>query len=137
MKKSELTDLINRKKILSESMEIVEETKKRLNELGGYDSPELLSHYHGNYYDELTKLFFRFDELVDPLGSTISKTIKDDEIEKSREILKHFISFMESYLNYLQFLKQKGQEYDKKYPNMRPPSLGNTERGDFELNEDI
>ena len=135
MKKSDLTELINRKKVLQESLNIVKERYNKIDEIGGYDTPDLMSHYHGNYYDELSKLFFRFDELMNPFGDAISKTIKDDEIKMSHDILNKFISFMESYLKYLQYLKSKGSEINKKYPVTLKPDLGDMDLDNFNLNE--
>jgi hypothetical protein len=140
MRKSDLTDLMNRKKILKESLDIIKESMNGLDEIGGYDTPDLAAHYHGNYVDELIKLFFRFDELSDPLGNVISKTIADDEIKKSREILTHYVNFMESYLNYVNYLTEKHIDKIKDYEN-KPykPHLGdNGDFGnfkDFRLNE--
>lgn len=139
MKKSELNELINRKKILQESLEIIKESSMGMDEIGGYDSPDLLSHYHGNYLDELNKVFSQFDNLVDPFANAIYKTIKDDEINMSKEILTKFLDFMESYLKYLRYLYSKNVEIKKKYPNPMKPNLGKFDPtlGDINLNEDI
>lgn len=139
MKKSELNELINRKKILQESLEIIKESSMGMDEIGGYDSPDLLSHYHGNYLDELNKVFSQFDNLVDPFANAIYKTIKDDEINMSKEIINKFINFMESYRKYLEYLYSKNVEIKKKYPNPMKPNLGKFDPtlGDINLNEDI
>lgn len=140
MKKSDLTDLINRKKILKESLDIIKESINGMDEIGGYDSPDLAAHYHGNYVDELIKLFFKYDELSDSLGNIISKTIDDDEIKRSREILTNYVNFMESFLNYLTYLNEKHIDKIKDYQN-KPykPDLGDIKNlGDiegFRLNE--
>lgn len=107
MKKSDLSDIINRKKILKESLDIIKESISGMDEIGGYDSTDLASHFHGNYIDELNKVFLRFDEISNSLGDAISKTIDDDEIKRSREVLVRYIDFMESFLNYIVYLNEK------------------------------
>lgn len=140
MKKSDLTDLINRKKILKESLDIIKESINGMDEIGGYDSPDLASQFHGNYLDELTKLFFKYDELSDSLGNVISKTIDDDEIKRSREILTHYVNFMESFLNYITHLNEKHIDNIRDYEN-RPYKPNLNDMGDigdikgFRLNE--
>lgn len=136
MKKSELTDLINRKKVLKESLDIVKESYNRLHEVGGYDSADLLSHYHGNYFDELNKLFTQFDGLADNLAESVSKSItKDEELNMARDLMTKFVNFMESYLNYLQYLHKKVLDVKKSYPNVADIKSGKIDLDNINLNE--
>jgi hypothetical protein len=130
MKKIDLTDLINRKKILKESLDIIKESINGMDEIGGFDTPDLAAHYHGNYVDELIKLFFKYDELSDSLGNIISKTVDDDEIKHSKEILTHYVNFMESYLTYVNYLTEKHIDKIKDYEN-KPYKSNLGDNGDF------
>ena len=140
MKKNELIDLMNRKKILKESLDIIKESINSMDEIGGYDSPDLAAHYHGNYIDELIKLFYKYDELSDSLGNVISKTIDDDEIKRSREILTNYVTFMENFLEYVTYLNEKHIDKIKDYQS-KPfrPDLGDMDDyrnlKDYRLNE--
>lgn len=107
MKKNELSKLITRKKILKESLDIINEVRSGMDEVGGFDSPELMSQYHGNYFDDLTKLFNHFDELSDPLMTYMAQSTIGNDMSDSKKILEHYYNFMSSYVNYLEKLSSK------------------------------
>jgi hypothetical protein len=125
MKKSELTDLIERKRILKESLDMINESQMEMDEVGGFDDPELMSQYHSNYYDELTKIFFHFDQLSNELVESMSKSMDDEEKRKCEEILKKYVSFMEEYHNFLLNLKRKVQHLSFKSSRENLPGMGN------------
>lgn len=125
MKKSELKDLVERKKILKESMDII-------NEVGGFDDPELMSQYHGNYLDELTKTFFHFDSLSDSLLHSLEKVMDEEERAQGKEILRKYVDFMDEYINYLSSLREKVTSLSKKTTRTNLPGMGN-----IGMNEDL
>lgn len=128
MKKGELKDIIKRKKILKESLEIV-------NEVGGFDSKDLQKQFHGNYYDDLANIFFQIDELILPTLENVNKIMDDEDYNKGAEVLQNFGTFMMSFHNFLTDIKNKTIEdkYLKKGQKFRP-SLG---LSDEELNESL
>lgn len=107
MKKSDLSDLIKRKKILKESLDII-------NEVGGFDDPDLMSQFHGNYFDELTKVFLHFDDLSNELANGLSKIMDDEEKKNAEILLKKYVSFMDEYHNMLINLQEKVNLLSKK-----------------------
>lgn len=125
MKKSELKDLIERKKILKESLDIINESRQMVDEVGGFDDPELMAQYHGNYFDELSKTFFHFDDLSDDLISSMEKIMDDEERKRAQAILLNFHSFMESYVNFLKDLQTKSVNLLSKASRSNLPGMGN------------
>jgi hypothetical protein len=125
MKKSDLFKLIERKRILKESLEMVEEAYRSvsMDEVGGFDDPEIMSQYHGNYFDELAKIFFHFDELSDGMVSSMSKIMDSDEQRRSKLIIKKYVDFMEEYHNYLVDLKDKVTNLSKKSTRSNLPGM--------------
>ena len=128
MKKGELKNIIKRKQILKESLEIMDET-------GGFDSKDLQTQFHGNYYDDLAKIFFQMDALINPTFENISKISNDEEYETGREVLINFGVFMESFHSLLMDIRNKSieSEYLKKGQKFKP-TLG---LSDEELNESL
>lgn len=125
MKKIELTKLIERKKILKESLDIIKEYRDNMDEVGGYDDPELMSQYHGNYFDELAKTFFHFDSLTDELISGMSKVMDDEEVQQTKVIVQKFVDFMDEYNDYLLKLKNKLIHLSGKTTRTNLPGMGN------------
>lgn len=125
MKKSELKDLVERKKILKESMDIINESRLMMDEVGGFDDPEIMSQYHGNYFDELAKTFFHFDALSDDLIGSMEKIMDEEERKSAKDILLKFHSFMDAYVNYLQSLEGKVNVLATKSSRSNLPGMGN------------
>lgn len=97
MKKKELTKLINNKKLLKETIEIMDE-------IGGYDNQEIKVHDTHKGLQDLTTIFETIDStshrLVDLLkGGLINDPEGDKEVNV---ILQNYFTFMESLNNYLQ-----------------------------------
>lgn len=133
MKKSELKDLIERKKILKESLDIINESYRSVDEVGGFDDPEIMAQYHGNYIDELIKTFFSYDSLSNDFYSAISKPLDDEERRKAQIIAKKYISFMDEYKEFLDSLVENYKKLSTKSKYDRLPGL---ESGSISLNED-
>lgn len=133
MKKSDLTDLIERKRILKESLNIIKESYDSMDEVGGFDDPEIMSQYHGNYYDELVKIFFRFDDLSDELVSSMAKIMDDQEVAKSKQILTRYKNFMDIYVDFLRELQNKVETLSSKRSIGQFPG---TDKGAIGLNEE-
>lgn len=107
MKKSELNDIIRRKKILKESLDIIKESKHSMDELGGFDTPELKTQFHGNYYDELANMFFQMDGMIPDIIENFSKVIDEEGNEEGREVMHNFGVFMMSFHDFLQNIRSK------------------------------
>lgn len=134
MKKSELKNLIERKKILKESLDIIDESYKSMDEIGGYDDPDIMAQYHGNYVDELIKTFFRYDELSNDLYAALSKTLDDEERKTVKNLTDKYVSFMDQYKEHIDSLVSKYQALSKKSTINR--DLPGLESGSFGLNEE-
>ena len=97
------------KRILKESLEIIKESKMEMDEVGGFDDPELMAQYHGNYFDELTKTFFHFDSLSDELVESMEKIM--DElfyVSASFKMIKN--DFDKHRYVYFQNVKLEGED---------------------------
>lgn len=125
MKKSELKNLIERKKILKRSLEIVKESYNPLDEVGGFDDPDLMSQYHGNYFDELFKNFIHFDSLANEMVNSLAKIMDDEEKVKSEIIVRKYASFMEEYHDFLVGLRDKVDVLSQKSRINYLPGMGN------------
>lgn len=134
MKKSELKSLIERKKILKDSLNIINESYRSMDEIGGYDDPDIMAQYHGNYIDELIKTFFKYDELSNDLYSSLSKTLDDEERKNIKPLIDKYVSFMDHYKEHIDSLASKYQTLSKKSTISR--DLPGLESGSFGLNED-
>lgn len=124
MKKSELENLIERKKILKRSLNIIKETYSEMDEVGGFDDPDIMSHYHGNYFDELVKTFFHFDALSNDMIDGMSKIMDNEEKMKVESILRKYVTFMEEYHDFLVELKDKVKNLSRKSTRNSLPGMG-------------
>ena len=116
MKKSELTNLITRKTTLKESLDIVKESISSMDEIGGFDNPELMSQYHGNYTGDLITIFHHFDGAIDLLMQSMESIVDENERAQGKEVLNSLHDFMKKYLSLLANLSSKSEEMDRKYP---------------------
>lgn len=125
MKKSELNRLITRKRTLSESLDIINEVRRQISEVGGFDDPETMYEYHGNYSDELVKTFMHFDMLSNDLIEASSKIMDNQERKRAGVILNKFADFMEAYSTYLLELKDKMKKMSRNVSRTNLPNMGN------------
>lgn len=136
MKKSELTKLITRKTTLKESLDIIKDSMSSMDETGGFDNPELMGQYHGNYTGDLITIFYHFDEAIDPLMRSIESIMDENERAQGKEVLISLHDFMKKYLSLLSNLSNKSKEINSKYPqkDTKITGLNNPMKG-FSLNE--
>jgi len=109
MKKKELTKLISDKKLLKETIEIMDE-------IGGFDNQEIKVHDTYKGLQDLSTIF----EVIDSTSHRLVELLKSGLInnpEGDKEvhaILQNYFTFMESLNNYLQNkTKQHDEETDK------------------------
>lgn len=95
MKKKDLIKLVGRKKVLKETLQIVDE-------IGGYDDPELKSFYQGNTFGDLVKIFYQFDDMSDDLVNALSQILEDEDRESTKNIIRKFKDFMQEYVDFLE-----------------------------------
>lgn len=117
MKKRDLTKLIENKKLLNETIEIMDEI--------GYDNEETKAFYHGNYLDDLSKVFHEFDQLALPLIDAFKNSIYADDIKNTQPIINNFHNFMVTFQKYIQSkIENVDKSEDDMIDNNRPVPLG-------------
>ncbi len=128
MKKKELTKLIEDKKLLKETIEIMDE-------VGGYDNMELKLHDRVKAINDLTMIFHSIDSTSHRLVEILrGGLLGDNELENGEKVLKNFYNFMESFNNFLADAHESHQsdlpKIDSEFPDPTefPGSIDNKHR---------
>jgi hypothetical protein len=117
MKKKDLTKLIEDKKLLNETLSIMDE-------IGGYDNEEMRSHYHGNAVGELSSIFNKFDDLAEDLQNAIGGFMYDEELanQLTDEVVPAYVQLMEKFRAFITNFHAKHAEHTDKLRSARRPS---------------
>lgn len=114
MKKNELINLINRKKILHESLDIIKDySDKNITEDFEISTDTKRSIFYGEDFAEMAKIFHMIDDLSPKIDELLSRPINKDETEKADNIKRSFHRFMNLYSNYLRYLRNSMDELKK------------------------